>query len=466
MKNTAARGMTRRRWGAAAGATGAGVVVSACGAGGPSGGTGAGVQRTSTYTVRVQVWGDVQDQPVYDNIAADFNAAQEKIKIENDHQPKAAPGVPTYYEKFVTSLAGGTVSDVAYFQGWMWQEFALKDALQPLDEYGARDKWSTSWPKIEGWDTQTIFRGKRYLSPSNTGTQIFYYVKEYFDKAGVPYPKADWTVDQFQDLTRKLTRQIDGKQVFGYGAPGGFFTTVPWWRANGTLEWDRVAEPKKSLWNAAPVVEAFQWHIADSRNKLGITPPQELVSSDPNYFRLEFGGIAMAINGPWFLPQMWGPTAKRQGGTPFDVLPYPKGKSGKSVNNNLVEGQGMTKAGKDKDASWEVMKWIAGEQGQKRIVEGGRMANTPDMNRKLWLPEVKAKYNVANAEAFIIAGEKDSTIPLAGPITQNVFERETGMATLQTQVRDGKMTAKEALDEVQQKAQPMLDRYWAANPDK
>lgn len=87
------------------------------------------------------------------------------------------------------------------------------------------------------------------------------------------------------------------------------------------------------------------------------------------------------------------------------------------------------------------------------------------MCRKLWLPSVKEQYNVANAEAFIIAAEKDSTIPLAGPITGTVFSRETGMGALEAEVRDGKRTAKEALEEVHAKAQAMLDQYWASNPD-
>ncbi len=53
---------------------------------------------------------------------------------------------------------------------------------------------------------------------------------------------------------------------------------------------------------------------------------------------------------------------------------------------NLIEGQTLLKSSKDNEAAWDVMKWIAGEKGQMRIAEGGRMCNTPDFTRKLWLP--------------------------------------------------------------------------------
>jgi hypothetical protein len=109
------------------------------------------------------------------------------------------------------------------------------------------------------------------------------------------------------------------------------------------------------------------------------------------------------------------------------------------------------------------MKWIAGDQGQKRIAEGGRMCNVPDMNRKFWLPEVKGKYNVANADAFLKAIE-GATINLVGEVTENVINRDAGLAAAITSIRDGKATAREAFEQVQPRIQQLLDQYWASQP--
>jgi ABC-type glycerol-3-phosphate transport system substrate-binding protein len=128
---------------------------------------------------------------------------------------------------------------------------------------------------------------------------------------------------------------------------------------------------------------------------------------------------------------------------------------------NLIEGQAMTKQSKDKEAAWDVMKWIAGEKGQQRIAEGGRMCNVPEAIRTFWLPSVRQKYNVANAEAFLKAID-GATINLVAEVTENVINRDAGLAQALTDVRDGKITPKDALDTVQPKIQLVLDNYWAS----
>jgi ABC-type glycerol-3-phosphate transport system substrate-binding protein len=345
----------------------------------------------------------------------------------------------------------------------MWQEYAGKGALQELDDRAAKDRWTAPWPSDEAYDLQTRFRGKRYMSPSNIGTMVMYYVKEYFDKTGTPYPKESWTLADFQETARKLTRQLDGRQVYGYQWNGGYLRNTPWWRINGRSEWDRIAEPRKAFWNAAEVIEAYQYQLYDSQYRLQIAPTQELLNADANYNRIEFGGAAMKVEGPWFLPRMWGPQAKREGGTQYDVQLLPTGKTNKKLHMNLIEGQAMTKQSKDPDAAWDVMKWIAGDNGQRRIAEGGRMCNVPDTNRRFWLPGVKTKYNVANADAFLKAIE-GATINLVGEVTENVINRDAGLSTALNSIRDGQTTAKEALEQTQPKIQQLLDSYWASQP--
>ena len=57
--------------------------------------------------------------------------------------------------------------------------------------------------------------------------------------------------------------------------------------------------------------------------KLGVSPQQAQLAADANYNRIQFGGTAMKMEGPWFLPQMWGPLARREGGTQYDRVRCP-----------------------------------------------------------------------------------------------------------------------------------------------
>jgi hypothetical protein len=70
---------------------------------------------------------------------------------------------------------------------------------------------------------------------------------------------------------------------------------------------------------------------------------------------------------------------------------------------------------------------------------------------------------VANADAFLKAIE-GATINLVGEITENVINRDAGLSTAINNIRDGKATAKEALEQTQPKIQQLLDSYWASQP--
>ena len=191
--------------------------------------------------------------------------------------------------------SAGTPNDLVYFQGWQWQSYAAAGSLQELDDRAARDKWTLPWPTDEAYELQTKFRAKRYLSTSNIGTMVMFYVKEYFDRAGVAYPKPDWTIADFQDAARKVTRTDDKGQVYGYQWNPGYLRNTPWWRMNGRVEWDRIAEPKQANWAATEVVEALQWQLVDSQYAMKVSPTQATLEQSQEANRLEFGNVAMKV---------------------------------------------------------------------------------------------------------------------------------------------------------------------------
>lgn len=56
---------------------------------------------------------------------------------------------------------------------------------------------------------------KTYLLPVSDSKFVMYYNKSIFDKFGVPYPKDGMTWDEAIDLSKKITRNEDGKQYMG-----------------------------------------------------------------------------------------------------------------------------------------------------------------------------------------------------------------------------------------------------------
>ncbi|MBI2940380.1 MAG: extracellular solute-binding protein [Chloroflexi bacterium] len=403
-------------------------------------------------TIKFSVWGDIQDKDVYDNVSGDFNKIQDRIVAVPEQW------VGQYYEKLQTQLAGGVPPDIVYTQSWRWQPFAAKGTVVELDPLRQRDKWDLPWPNLELYDVQMKMRGKTYVQPSDVGSMVMFYSKDQFDKAGLKYPTDNWTYEQFVEAATKLTRAEVGTKYFGYQTNAGYARMAPWMRMNGEIEWDTVSEPKKARWDQPTIIEAWQFQVYDAINTIKCSPTPAELQGGAN--QIQSGNVAMKVEGPWFLPQMMGPKAKREGGTPFNVVMLPKSKTGKQLHMGFVDGHYILKASKNQDAAWEFLKYVGGDGGQKRVAEGGRQPNTPEMNRKYWVEPTRKDFGCENAEAFVKAMET-GIIHLVGEITDAQLANEAGLQAAIDAMIAGQKKAAELIPAVNTQIQKVLDEYWA-----
>jgi ABC-type glycerol-3-phosphate transport system substrate-binding protein len=277
----------------------------------------------------------------------------------------------------------------------------------------------------------------------------------------VPYPADGWTADDLVAKARRLTRQEAGVQYWGYQVNGGYLRNFPWIRLNGAREWDTHVEPKKSQWDSPAVANELQLQLVDLINRFRVAPPRTGAPAEQNH--IQFGFAAMKMEGPWFLPQMWGPKARRGGGLPYDVVAMPRGTEQHAVH--LQHGHTVNAQTKRQDVAWELVKWVASDQGQRRIAEGGRMCNLPENNEKLWGPLASKDYNFQNVQAFLQT-QKTGSINLVGGVSEAQITRDGGLGDAINDMMDGKVTAKEALAVVQPKVQALLDEYWTRQGGK
>jgi multiple sugar transport system substrate-binding protein len=448
----ARHGQTRRRAFAGLGATAVAALAAACSAEDTR--QPAQAPAAAPAQLRLSVWTDVQDWDVYSAMIGDFQQAHPSIAVEGEQYK--GPGV-NYYEKMQTLFAADEAADVNYFQGWIWQPYSLKGLLLPLDALMGKDK-AMQRVVPPNYEAQSKFRGKTYLLTADTGPMVIFYNKELFDRAGVPYPKEGWTLDEMVETARKLTRQDSSGQVWGYQVNGGYLRNFPWIRLNGAREWDAIAEPKKSQWDNPGVAKELQLQLGDLINRFRVAPPRTVAPVEQNH--IQFGFAAMKMEGPWFLPQMWGKIARREGGIPFDVAPMPRGTEQHAVH--LQHGHTINAKTKRQDAAWELAKWVASDQGQRRIAEGGRMCNLAENNEKLWGPIATKEFNFKNVQAFVQT-QKSGSINLVGGVSEADITSADGPALGQAlnDIMDGTATAREALAITSPKIQALLDSYWA-----
>ncbi len=130
------------------------------------------------------------------------------------------------------------------------------------------------------------------------------YDKKLFDAAGVPYPSADWSWDDFRGISKQLTEAGKGQFGFSWPGAGGEDTTWRLWPMLWQQGGDILSPDQKSVAFDSPAgVRALQL-VGD----MATQDKSIFVDSDPNGERairlFQSGKLAMIEAGPWVLPDI------------------------------------------------------------------------------------------------------------------------------------------------------------------
>ena len=149
----------------------------------------------------------------------------DKFELQN-------PGITVEYQaipwsndphvQFQTGIAGGDIADVLVVGSPLDFQLSNEGALLPLDDLLD--------PAVKADISEVLLNeciyagtqnpemtGKIMSLPLYTGTRAIMYNKEIFDYFGVEYPTEQMTHAELLELAKKLTGDMDGKKVYGYG---------------------------------------------------------------------------------------------------------------------------------------------------------------------------------------------------------------------------------------------------------
>jgi multiple sugar transport system substrate-binding protein len=114
-----------------------------------------------------------------------------------------------YRDQILTSIAAGAPPDVFLLDNIDVPAFARADVLLDLAPYAAR----VGLP-LERFDSTVLAifrRGEAVVAfPKGFTPMLIAYNRDAFDAAGVPYPRDDWTWEEFRAAAKALTRDSDG----------------------------------------------------------------------------------------------------------------------------------------------------------------------------------------------------------------------------------------------------------------
>ncbi|WP_406048832.1 ABC transporter substrate-binding protein [Kribbella sp. NBC_00889] len=355
--------LSRRRF--LAGLTGlaAGGVLAGCGGNGNAGGGGG--KNGLTFLN----WEQVKGNPLEQAIQAFEKESGTKVTIQ--------PAVTTEYDtKMRTLIAGGSPPDVMRINDDFVRGFSTQGALLDLNPYIEKDKLDTSAFAKETYEFPKQPDGSHTAWVLGYEPRLIFYNADLFKQAGVPLPPTTWSPDgwtwaDFADRAKKLTdpakKQYGALVYLDTGYEQTF--TVNHGSQTGIFSPDGT----KFTLPDAKEVEALQW-ATDLTCKDKVQPPWSALQQDNAETQMfAQGKLAMMFATFGTVPYLR-TTVKD---FTWDVAAPPADVEQKTESSVIVFC--IPKKAKNPDQAWELLKYLASEEGGKTLLQGG--AFTPINNK-------------------------------------------------------------------------------------
>ncbi|MBK6873212.1 MAG: ABC transporter substrate-binding protein [Kineosporiaceae bacterium] len=238
---------------------------------------------------------EAEAQKILDGLAADFTKAHPNVTIQT------SPGASTtdaLLPKMLSAFAADTQPDISYaFGSWASQ---LGRSGKTLDITADVAQPAAKWDEFPESARKTASpEGHTIGFPAVVDNLGLFYNKTVFDAAGVAYPTADWSWDDFRAAAKKLTNPA--KNVYGTAMavnPGEDITWHMWpqlWQNGGQI---LSADEKKSAFNSEAGVKTVSFW----RDLAQVDKSVYLDQTGEKYAPLfASNNIGMMISGPWHL---------------------------------------------------------------------------------------------------------------------------------------------------------------------
>lgn len=320
----------------------------------------------------------------WDNTTETRAGWEAHVKRFNEQYPDVTVnliGVPgtiwsDYLNGTATLIAGGESPDIIWVATEGVRFLVDLDLMMPLDDRITQDGAELQ-PYLDDTAPALLdsFRvnDSLYFLPYSWNNMVIYYNKNMFDAAGLEYPKADWTRDDFLAAAQALTADNDGdgnNDQYGFSGSGGsMFFTLPWVFANGA---DVVADDFCSPNLTDPkVLDAIQF-IHDMVYVYKVAPaPGTITNTEIQFIN---GEIGMFGAGRWTTGGMY-----REGFTDYDIALWPG--NPERTTEYGVDGFGIFKSSQNPDAAWAFLKYMSSKPVQEGLVasvdSGSPLGNIP-----------------------------------------------------------------------------------------
>ena len=397
--------------------------------------TGADIPGRHDDSLSIAILGTNQDAAARQSLVDAFTARHPDIPV----RLQAIQGTDwaDFFAKILTMVAAGTPPDVCVVATEGAQLFAERLA-EPLDEFIKRDAaqvqdyFDDVHPSlIEAF----MYKGSFYQMPIDFNAANMYFNTEAMRRAGVPYPAADWTHQDFLTMARQMRQAAGSGFVPFYWTNRLWGGIVPWLyitdtsfltetkSPGGEWLWDRFYPDHKGaysggfLWEGSnasdpKVAESFEFVRALVEEGLGTSPAQgggnELVG------QFSGGSIGMTPAGGF-----WVQGLSEAGLTPqdYDVAYFNKWRTQRHQFG--AAGYAILKTSERKDEAWEWVKFCTSREGMQLAFPS---PNTTPTRRSMCNEALYSQKGPAHWKVFYDTLDQLPCAPIPAPPQQAAVE--------------------------------------------
>ena len=378
-------------------------------------------------------------------VVDDFNASQDRIFVDYS-------AVSQMDRRLMLSIAGGVPPDVAGMYGRSLAVYAENNALTPLDKM-AETAGVKREQYIDAFWTICSYRGHLWALPSTPASLALVWNKKLFREAGLDPEHAPQSIAELEQFNDKLIkRRADGRL-----ASCGFLPAEPgWWNEmwglyfGGNL-WDG---DKVITANSPEVVKAYDW-IASYPKRFGAEDLLAFHEGFGNFASPQnpffTGRVAMVLQGPWisnFIKNLapadfeWG------------VAPFPTNDPDHLQGTTLVESDVMVipNGAKHPKEAFEFIKYVNSQKPMEKLC----LAQCKFSPLRECSPEFFQHHPNPYISKFLDLAKSPNAHIVPQITSWTVYSNDMNQAF--DRIWSGKVSAQEALDQVQQHEQQVFDQ--------
>ncbi|MDY0290161.1 MAG: sugar ABC transporter substrate-binding protein [Sphaerochaeta sp.] len=372
-------------------------------------------------TVKVYTWWDITKFAHLQKMKADFEEANQDIVLEFVTIPSK------YADTMVTKLVGGEIPDVMMLAMDQVPRYASANILLPLDTLASKEYKDSLYPVVK--QALTV-NGHLYAAARDVTPKVMYLNNKMFKEAGLEIPAENWTIGDFTEYAKLLTKGSGANAQWGYYWKNYTDTTFSLIAAFGGKLY--AEDGKSSVLSTDPkTMEAVQY-MYDLYNTYKVCPSAAQAGQFGDAETAPFiaGKVAMQIGA------LSTASILEANKVAFTVLPIPT-IHGVSKTSSFVNTWVIPAKARNPELSWRVVEFLSGTHGQqiamdmnyglpasKLVDTSAFIAKTPFNKHFVEALKTAVPYPInKNGSAFQVLFQKECEFLWAGTTTPEKFAK-------------------------------------------